>query len=54
MTLQEQIDCVVREIKMREQVYPRLVSQGKMRQEKADRELTAMRAVLATLIELAA
>src|SRR5260370_41456309 len=48
----DQIRCVRREIVMREFVYPRRVSSAKMKQETADRELAAMRAVLATLEEL--
>jgi hypothetical protein len=48
--LQRQIDCVVREIKMREIVYPSRVRLNKMKQETADDEIAAMKAVLATLI----
>lgn len=48
-TIDEQIACVKREIRMRESVYPRWVGNGKMSQRQADRELNAMRAVLATL-----
>lgn len=47
--LTDQIACVKREIAMRERVYPRWVAAGKMKQEKADAEIAAMRAVLATL-----
>ncbi len=49
ITLQQQIDCVTREIKMREFVYPGRIRAGKMKPEKADYEIAAMRAVLATL-----
>jgi hypothetical protein len=49
ITLGAQIACVEREIGMREHVYPRRVADGKMSQAKADDELAAMRAVLATL-----
>lgn len=49
MTLQEQIDCVRREIGMRERVYPRWVASGKMTQTKADHEIATMREVLETL-----
>lgn len=45
----DQIECVKREIRKREEVYPRLVSNGKMRQATADLEIARMRAVLATL-----
>jgi hypothetical protein len=34
---------------MRERVYPKWVAGGRMKQEAADRELAAMRTVLATL-----
>lgn len=47
--LPAQIACVKREISFRERCYPRWISQGKMTQGKADNELAAMRAVLATL-----
>lgn len=50
--LAEQIWCVRREINMRERVYPRWVLARRMSQHQADRELAAMRAVLATLLEL--
>lgn len=36
---------------MRERVYPRRVAEFRMKQAEADRELEAMRAVLATLQE---
>lgn len=49
MTLDDQIKCVRREIGMRERVYGSWVAKGKMRQENADYEIAAMRAVLATL-----
>lgn len=52
--LEDQIKAVKREIAMRDRVYPRWVSQRKLTQAAADRELAAMRAVLATLEELAA
>ena len=48
-----QIACVEREISMRLRVYPRWVADKKMTQAKADAELDAMRAVLATLKGLA-
>ena len=47
--LRDQIECVKREIGMREQVYPRRVADGKMKQTTADAELARMRAVLKTL-----
>lgn len=52
ITIQQQIDSVAREIKMREYVYPTRIANKKMSQAKADHELAAMRAVLATLVGL--
>jgi hypothetical protein len=37
--------CIHREIRKREQVYPKLVKSGRMSQAKADAELTAMREI---------
>lgn len=48
-TLDEQITCVEREIAMRERVYPAWVRNGRMTQQKADREVETMRAVASTL-----
>lgn len=45
-----QVACVKREIGFRERVYARRVAEGKMTQALADKELSAMRAVLATLL----
>jgi len=53
ITLAEQIACVRREILMRQRVYPARVNQRAMSQDKADRELAAMNAVLDTLLRLA-
>jgi hypothetical protein len=47
--LPKQIACVEREISFRERVYARWVAAGKMKQDKADYEIAAMRAVLETL-----
>lgn len=47
--LAKQIACVEREIGFRERVYPRWVAASKMKQDKADYEIAAMRAVLETL-----
>ena len=49
ITIEEQIAEVERELKLREHVYPRWVGEKKMRQEKADKCMAAMRAVLETL-----
>ena len=52
VSLEDQIKSVRREIGMRERVYPNWVSQRKMSPTKADDEIAAMRAVLATLESL--
>lgn len=52
ITLQEQIDCVDRELNMRGRVYPRWVSERKLTQALADKEMARMRAVRATLASL--
>jgi hypothetical protein len=49
VTIEEQVACVEREIKMRRRVFPRWVEAGRMTQAKADAEIAAMEAVLATL-----
>lgn len=50
--LAEQIQCVEREIALRKRVYPRRVSDRKMSQAQADKQLAAMTAVLDTLLHL--
>lgn len=47
--LADQIAAVRREIAMREQAYPGWVAAARMTQQKADQQIAAMRAVLATL-----
>ena len=47
-----QIACVERELRMRRRVYPRWVEDGRISQAKADAEIAAMEAVLATLQQL--
>jgi hypothetical protein len=49
ITIEDQIASVEREINLRRRVYPRWVSEGKMKQDKADREIAVMEAVLETL-----
>lgn len=49
ISLDDQIASVAREIAMRERVYPRWVSAGKMKQATAEAEIERMKAVLATL-----
>lgn len=51
-SLADEIDCVRREIRMRELVYPRRVADGKMKPATADRELETMRAVLDRLLTI--
>lgn len=48
-SIEQQIACVEREVKMRHRVYPRWVADGRMTQQKADAEIAAMEAVLQTL-----
>jgi hypothetical protein len=48
--LDDQIDCVRREINKRKEVYPRLVAAQKLSQHKAYQEVQLMRAVLVTLL----
>ena len=50
--LEDQIACVKRELRLRENVYPNLCRQGKMAQHFADKEISAMKAVLQTLLSL--
>lgn len=51
--INQQIQCVRREIKMRKSAYPRWVAQGRITQTKADHELEAMQAVEKTLLDIA-
>lgn len=51
--IEQQIQCVAREIKMRERCYPRWVAQGRLKEADAQREIERMRAVLHTLQEVA-
>jgi hypothetical protein len=45
-TLQEALDVAERELKRRESVFPSLVRQGKLSQEKADYEIAAQRYII--------
>ena len=49
VSLEDQIKCVAREIKIRQTVYPQWVRTGRMRQDTADVEIARMTAVLETL-----
>lgn len=52
ITIEDQIKAVEREINMRRRVYPKWVENKRMSQEKADKEIAAMQAVLETLKEV--
>lgn len=45
----QQIECLKREIDLRNKCYPKWVANGRMRQEQADYEIKAMNAALRTL-----
>jgi hypothetical protein len=49
-SLDDQIACVTREIALRERVYPKWVETGRMTKQKADHEISAMKAALGTLM----
>jgi hypothetical protein len=53
-SIEDQIACVRREIKMRQRVFPRWVAEGRKSQEEADREIRTMQDVQASLEEIAA
>lgn len=47
--LADQVACLERELGLRRRVYPRLVQQGRLTQDAADRELARMAAALDTV-----
>lgn len=49
VSIEDQIKCVEREIKMRARVYPRFIASGKMTPQGAEKEIENMKAVLETL-----
>lgn len=49
VTLDDQIACALRELKMRRSVYPRLMGQGKLSPDFAAHQLAAMEAIVVTL-----
>ena len=51
-SLSEQIDCVTREVHLRENTYPRQIAAGRLTEAEAARKIARMRAVLDTLINL--
>ncbi|OGV45827.1 MAG: hypothetical protein A2017_18170 [Lentisphaerae bacterium GWF2_44_16] len=52
VSIERQIACVKREIKMRENVYPKWVLSGRMSVETSKEEIEAMKGVLETLQEV--
>ncbi len=52
ITIDQMVQCVDREIGMRERVYPRWVEQKKMLQTTADQEMARMRAVRDLLLNV--
>lgn len=54
ITLEEQVEAVRREIKLRKRVYPRRIEAGQMTQQFADEQVAVMEAVLATVEKAAA
>ena len=52
ITIEDQIKAVEREINMRLRVYPKWVENKRMSQEKANKEIATMEAVLETLKEV--
>jgi hypothetical protein len=44
--LKEKFDCVRRELALRHAVYPRLIASGRLKREKAKRELELMEAIV--------
>lgn len=49
MTLRDQLASAKRELALRRSTYPRWVRENRMPREKADREIEAMAAIVATL-----
>lgn len=50
--IETQIKCILREIRLREVMYPKWITSGKMSLVNADAEMQAIRAVLLTLVEI--
>ena len=49
VTIEEQVECVARELTLRRRVYARRVNEKQMTQALADKEIGRMEAVLETL-----
>jgi hypothetical protein len=45
-SLKDRFDCVRRELALRRAVYPRLIVGGRLKREKAERELELMEAIV--------
>lgn len=54
VTLQNQIDELKRELAMRERLYPQWIDKGTLTQDKADKQVAALRASLELIEELQA
>lgn len=54
VSLADQLKCAKRELKMRRSAYPAWVARGRMTQAKADHELAAQAALVATVEALLA
>ncbi len=52
ISIQRQIECIERELKMRRRVFPRLVNSGKMTESGAEDEILTMEAVKESLSKL--
>lgn len=52
VSIDEEILCVKREIALREFVYPRFVADGRMKPDRAEREIETMRSILNRLTTL--
>ena len=46
ITAEDKLRCVMRELKMRQNVYPRRVAAGRMTQEQASHEITVMYSIV--------
>lgn len=53
ITWGDKLHCIERELGMRKRVYPRLVADGKMTQDKAAREIAIMEAIRAEYADYA-
>jgi hypothetical protein len=53
VSMDDMIGCAKRELLMRKRVYPRWVADDRMTQEKADKEIAFMAAILEHLLKVA-